>query len=215
MAECTNVCCIGLQVLETCAINTETLLHDLPYVHRRASAVLSTQDVSTAFHIFSQSDAHVVLIDHSSQAKVERCWSLMLAFNTSAKYRNVSEPVHVARSGFLHVVAVANGKDLVAPFNVVITGSTKGKLLQPAASGRHAQPAIRLLMTACNAGIGRALANNFVLAGDNVLICSRSGILPSASVMHAAQAAQPCFSTQTTKCALRSLSSRLSAKSDN
>ncbi|KAL3158125.1 hypothetical protein ABBQ32_011723 [Trebouxia sp. C0010 RCD-2024] len=45
-------------------------------------------------------------------------------------------------------VASSNGKDMVPPFNVVITGSTKG--------------------------IGKALATNFVRSGDNVVICSRS-----------------------------------------
>ena len=30
------------------------------------------------------------------------------------------------RSGFARVLAVANGQDIAAPFNVVITGSTKG-----------------------------------------------------------------------------------------
>ncbi|DBA86750.1 hypothetical protein WJX77_010965 [Trebouxia sp. C0004] len=45
-------------------------------------------------------------------------------------------------------VAISNGKDIVAPFNVVITGSTKG--------------------------IGKALATKFVRSGDNVVICSRS-----------------------------------------
>ena len=72
----------------------------------------------------------------------------------------------------MYNVASSNGKDVVPPFNVVITGSTKGKLARTLCARGYLPECANTLVAV---GIGKALATNFVRSGDNVVICSRSG----------------------------------------
>lgn len=77
----------------------------------------------------------------------------------------------------VYAVASSSGKEIVQPFNVVITGSTKG--VSTTLPFRQATASVGRRSFAATIGIGKALATNFVRSGDNVVICSRSGIAAS------------------------------------
>ena len=73
-------------------------------------------------------------------------------------------------------VAASNGQDIVAPFNVVITGGSKGVTPLPRfAYGNLGFCALTSPRgpSCFSAGVGKALATEFLKQGDNVVICSR------------------------------------------
>jgi NAD(P)-dependent dehydrogenase (short-subunit alcohol dehydrogenase family) len=81
-----------------------------------------------------------------------------------------------------NVATVVSGKPIItAPFNVVITGGSKGEFMAGVMvlvlKGLDAAtPAPRPWTTYIpHAGVGRAMAEEFLKAGDNVVVCARSG----------------------------------------
>ena len=79
----------------------------------------------------------------------------------------------------------ARRESLLAPFNVVITGGTKGA--QPLTSGPPVRAKAHMFVDMTEqecAGVGRALAQEFLRCGDSVIICSRDSKSLQACLAH-------------------------------
>lgn len=95
----------------------------------------------------------------------------------------------VLNASLVRAEASGNGREpMVPPYNVLITGSTKGRLHSFVFFSSHGYDFMGFMVLGCVlliclwfslifiSGIGYALAKEFLKAGDNVIICSRSGI---------------------------------------
>ena len=112
------------------------------------------------------------------------CALLCCSFHSSACYDG--QAMFFAGSTPQQAIAASKGKskDLQPPYNVVITGGTKGVLSPIIATFLNCNTAVSVLrhtfviladLRVLYPGVGKALATEFLRAGDSVVICSRSG----------------------------------------